>query len=284
MFMELIRLLSPVKKINSMITKERIQSLNDLVFENRNKAYGAYDLRINYNKRLNRSFTIALSSISLLFLIFFLLKKVPDPIIEKVFKDQLDVSDPFVFQSQKIAQPIQPSPKQSEPKESMPKKMDPHSFLAVRDSIKIQPIVDTSTITINPDTSGHSELLASTQPVGPVKNNLTLQTKQSPFNQASVDKLPEFPGGMDRFYKYLVKKIRYTEEAKNAGLSGKIFISFVIDEEGMVSNIRILNGMGFGLDESVQEALKNSPIWNPGYVRNKAVKTEMILPVSFSLR
>ena len=213
-----------------------------------------------------------------------MLKKVPDPIIEKVFKDKLDVSDPFVFQSPKIVQPMQSSPKQSVPKESMPKKIDIQNFLAVRDSTKIQSIVDTSTITSNPDTSGHSELLASTQPDGPVKNNLTLQTKPSPFNQASVEKLPEFPGGMEKFYKYLVKKIHYTDEAKNAGLSGKIFISFVIDEQGMVSNIRLLNGMGFGLDEAVQEALKNSPIWKPGYVRNKAVKTEMILPVTFSLR
>ncbi len=267
-----------------MITKEKNQSLNDLVFGNRNKAYGAYDLRINYNNRLNRSFTITISGISLLFLIFFIFKNAPEPIIEKAFKDQLYVSDPFVYQSPKNAQPVQSSPKQSAPKESMPKKIDTQNFIAVKDSTKIQNIVDTSTAATNPDTSGHSGLLASTLPGGTFKNNLTSQISTSPFNLASVDKIPEFPGGMDRFYKYLIKKIHYTDEAKNAGLSGKIFISFVIDEQGMVSNIRILNGMGFGLDESVQEALKGSPIWNPGFVSNKAVKTEMILPVSFNLR
>lgn len=85
-----------------METKEKNQTLNDLVFENRNKAYGAYDLRINYNSRLNQSFSIALSGISILFLIFFLTKTVPDTIIEKVYNDQVDVSDPFVFKTEMI--------------------------------------------------------------------------------------------------------------------------------------------------------------------------------------
>ena len=89
---------------------------------------------------------------------------------------------------------------------------------------------------------------------------------------------------MEKFYAYLIKRIRYTGEALEGKITGKLYVRFVVDEEGFVTKVSVLRKIGYGLDEQVQSVLAQSPKWEPGLVKNTAVKTEMILPVSFNLR
>jgi protein TonB len=92
-----------------------------------------------------------------------------------------------------------------------------------------------------------------------------------------------FPGGMEGFYNFLSKHIRFPQEAKSEGISGKLFVSFIIDKEGNLTHIEFMRKAGYGMEESVMAVLEKSPKWTPGYVGNNQVNTKMILPVSFDL-
>ena len=88
---------------------------------------------------------------------------------------------------------------------------------------------------------------------------------------------------MSKFYKFLLRHIHYTDEARKAGLIAKMYIQFIIDENGIVQEVELMNRIGFGLDEEVQKALLNSPYWLPGLVKNEPLKTVMILSIPIGL-
>ena len=95
---------------------------------------------------------------------------------------------------------------------------------------------------------------------------------------------PSFPGGIDAFYAYLGKNLDYPRQAKRQGVSGKVFVEFVVDKDGSLSNIRVAKGIGVGCDEEALRVIKNSPQWNPGKQRGKAVRVRMVVPIIFRLQ
>ena len=95
---------------------------------------------------------------------------------------------------------------------------------------------------------------------------------------------PSFPGGLDAFYAYLGKTLNYPSQAKRQGVSGKVFVEFVVDKDGSLSNIRVMKGIGAGCDEEAVRVIKNSPHWKPGKQRGKAVRVRMVVPILFKLR
>ncbi len=99
-----------------------------------------------------------------------------------------------------------------------------------------------------------------------------------------VEKQPEYPGGADAMFSYLGKTIKYPQAAKEAGVKGKVYVSFVIERNGSISNIKVLRGIGSGCDEEGIKAVKNMPNWTPGEIRNQTVRVQYVLPINFSLR
>ena len=99
-----------------------------------------------------------------------------------------------------------------------------------------------------------------------------------------VEKMPEFPGGMAGLGKYLGKKIKYPELAKEAGISGKVYVTFVIDKKGKVGKVKILRGIGGGCDEEALRVVRAMPPWAAGKQRGKAVSVQFNLPINFSLQ
>ena len=98
-----------------------------------------------------------------------------------------------------------------------------------------------------------------------------------------VEVMPEFPGGMDQMAKYLSENIKYPEEAKEKGISGRVFISFVIEKDGSVSNVEVMKSIGGGCDEESLRVVKAMPKWKPGMNKGKAVRVSYVLPISFKL-
>ncbi len=98
-----------------------------------------------------------------------------------------------------------------------------------------------------------------------------------------AEKMPSFPGGMEAFYKYVSHNIDYPATARRMGLTGKVFVQFVIDKDGKIIEVEAVKGMGAGCDEAAVEVLKNSPKWNPGKQRGRAVRVRMVLPITFKL-
>jgi protein TonB len=98
-----------------------------------------------------------------------------------------------------------------------------------------------------------------------------------------VEEQAEFPGGLDSMYAYIHKNLKYPEAAKEKGIEGRVFVSFIIEKDGSISNVKILRGIGGGCDEAAVEMIKNMPKWKPGTQRGKPVRVQFNLPIKFEL-
>lgn len=99
-----------------------------------------------------------------------------------------------------------------------------------------------------------------------------------------VERSPEFPGGETKKNKFLRENINYPMEAREAGLQGTVYITFVVERDGKISDIRLLRGIGAGCDEEALRVIRLMPKWNPGTQKGKPVRVQMNLPIVFSLR
>lgn len=98
-----------------------------------------------------------------------------------------------------------------------------------------------------------------------------------------VDVMPTPAGGMQTFYQFIANNIRYPEEAVAAGQSGKVYVEFVVDESGVLTDAKALQGIGYGCDEEAVRALLLSPAWEPGQIDGKPVSVKLVMPVTFML-
>jgi protein TonB len=98
-----------------------------------------------------------------------------------------------------------------------------------------------------------------------------------------VEEQAEFPGGLDSMYAYIHKNLKYPELAKEKGIEGRVFVSFIIEKDGSISNVKILRGIGGGCEEAAVEMIKNMPKWKPGKQRGKPVRFQFTLPIKFEL-
>jgi protein TonB len=99
-----------------------------------------------------------------------------------------------------------------------------------------------------------------------------------------VKHMPEPKEGMTAFLQYISKNVKYTRKARDLGIEGKVFVQFVVDKEGNLTEIEIVRGVGAGLDEEALRAMQNAPAWNPGRQGGRRVKVRMIIPISFQLQ
>jgi len=98
-----------------------------------------------------------------------------------------------------------------------------------------------------------------------------------------VEAMPEYPGGETELYKYLGNSINYPEQARNLGLQGKVFVTFVIEKDGSIANPKVLRDIGGGCGEEALRVVRSMPKWKPGKQRGKNVRVQYNLPVLFQL-
>lgn len=99
-----------------------------------------------------------------------------------------------------------------------------------------------------------------------------------------VEDQPKFRnGGQEEFLRYVSSKLKYPALARKMGIEGKVFVQFVVDREGNMTDIEVVKGLGAGCDEEVLRVLKNTTGWTPGKQRGKPVKVRMMIPVAFKL-
>lgn len=98
-----------------------------------------------------------------------------------------------------------------------------------------------------------------------------------------VEEQPSFPGGDKARIEYFNNALHYPSNAKELGIMGTVYIGFVVEPDGSISNVKLLRGIGGGCDEEAIRVVQAMPLWNPGKQRNKAVRVQFTLPVRFTL-
>ena len=99
-----------------------------------------------------------------------------------------------------------------------------------------------------------------------------------------VEEMPAYPGGDQKLMEFIAKGIKYPQIARETGIQGRVFVGFVIEPDGSVSNVKVLRGIGGGCDEEAMRVVKSMPKWKPGKQRGKAVRVSYMLPVNFKLQ
>lgn len=127
----------------------------------------------------------------------------------------------------------------------------------------------------------------NTVKLGPFSLGEVVITDKSADNEvkdfASVEVLPEFEGGMSGWAAYLRKTLKYPEEAKKNNIQGRVIISFVVQKDGSLTDIKVLRGIGGGADEEAVRVLKEAPKWRPGIQNGKLVMVAYTMPIFFQL-
>jgi TonB family protein len=98
-----------------------------------------------------------------------------------------------------------------------------------------------------------------------------------------VEQMPSFPGGDEARINYILENIRYPEEARKKGIQGRVFVTFVVEANGAVTNVKILRGIGGGCDEEAIRIVEAMPVWEPGIQRGKPVRVQFNMPIHFAL-
>ena len=98
-----------------------------------------------------------------------------------------------------------------------------------------------------------------------------------------VEQMPEFPGGEAELYHYISKNIRYPQEAKEKGIQGRVFIGFIVEKDGSISNVRNLRGVDSELDAEAIRVIQSLPKWKPGKHKGEFVRVSYQIPIFFKL-
>lgn len=262
------------------VEKILTSSLDDLIFENRNKTYGAYDLRNIYNRNVNRAVTIA--AVLFLLAVFY-------PVIKEFLTPDVNtVQDSRLLDPNKLAAPppldntTPPPPPPDLPPpppktvKFTPPVIKPDEEVKPDEQVQKQDELQKTDISTNTNDNPDANIDYSQ-----VQNN-NVVTDQKPKIFTYVEQMPSFPGGDKELLNYLAKNIHYPVAARENGIEGKVLIVFVVNEDGSISDVTIKRDIGGGCGEEAARVVKNMPHWNAGKQNGNAVKVQFNLPVQFN--
>ncbi|MBQ9509795.1 MAG: TonB family protein [Bacteroidales bacterium] len=115
-----------------------------------------------------------------------------------------------------------------------------------------------------------------------VKITFPADEKDSVYNKPEV--MPEFPGGMEAMMKYLSENLKYPETAKEKNTQGRVLVTFIVEKNGSISDVKVVKGIGNGCDEEAVRVIKAMPKWKPGMQNGKKVRVSFAIPISFKLQ
>ncbi|MBC7655056.1 MAG: energy transducer TonB, partial [Oligoflexus sp.] len=238
----------------------------EIVFEGRNKSYGAYDLRKSITKNTARAFIIGTVVFSLLVSIPTIMRMIPDAQEDTTLDQKITA----------VKMPPKEKPKENlPPPPPPPPKVDQVKFVkpvvakadeVVEEIIVIKEIKDKN---IGKETiKGDPDAELTVEPVG-TGVAAVVEEDNSVYNLAGIEVKPEFPGGIEKFYNFISKNYQTPEEE---GLKGKVFVSFVVEKDGSLTDIKVLRDIGYGTGKEAIRVLNKCPRWAPGEQNGKKVR------------
>ena len=261
-----------LKNWNNLSLEER----NNIVFEGRNQNYGAYELRKNYNIRVSYIVLgMVLFSVFLLGLKKFIDRPKTDDETEKMEVVQIDLTPPPPIEETPPPPPPPPPPPMIELVRFTPPVIKDEAV--EEEPQKLQEEVKDANVSII-DQEGDKDLVAPPND-GPTES-------VGPEIFLVVEENAEFPGGLAAMGKYMRDNMQYPAMAREAGISGKCFLKFVVNETGEISNVEVLKGVPgcADCDKEAIRVVKSMPKWKPAKMTGRSVKCYFNLPFSFKIQ
>ncbi|HTD41814.1 MAG TPA: TonB family protein [Mucilaginibacter sp.] len=253
----------------------------ELVFDSKNKDYGAYELRQHYASTLVKSMAIAFFSVAVLYTGYIVLKP-------KYVPGEVLVYHPVVIPpptNQKDHPVIPPKAQTIKPPAQVATIKYP-SMVPTDDKNATNPpdITDLKTAAIGTETKkGNGEGVNIDIPDQGTGTVIPSVTEDKPKETYEIQVMPQPYGGEAAWGKFLQKNMHYPPAAIEAHAQGKVFLSFIVEKDGHISNIVVERGVGYGLDEEAVRVLKLAPAWKPGIQNGHQVRVKFSMPISFQL-
>lgn len=252
---------------------------NDIVFEERNKAYGAYALRKNHN----RTVALALLITGSTFLFVVSLPAIIDWINNKMEEVEVPVD--------MTAVDLTPPPPLDETEPPPPPPPPP----PVMETVKFTPpvVTDEEVVDEPPPIQTEETPQISTVTQEGTDDAIIIPEEASAVVEPVSDEIftiveqpPEFPGGYEELTKFIVKNFQYPQMEREAGISGTCYVTFVVEKDGSITGIEIQRGVSGGpaCNKEAIRLVKLMPKWNIGKQNGRAVRARFSLPIKFALR
>lgn len=273
----------------------------DIVFDGKNKDFGAYQMRANSTARHNKAVLIVLAILAAIFIALILavngvFSKSEEDANAGIDQEQFTTYDPDAEEEQEEIEEIpeiEQQPEEVIEKEEVANSLQNTEIEIVKDEdvkneVKTQEETrdDNRAIGAVDVSDGVDDFTKQT-----VKEEVVIvEKKPEPkpvddviYNTANVQQQPEFPGGQEAMYKWIGEHLQYPAAAAEEGASGKVTIEFVVSKTGAIENAKVIRGRHPALDKEALRVVKAMPKWNPGRNNGQPVKVTYILPVQFKL-
>lgn len=268
----------------------------DLVFEGRNKRYGAYRLRQTSSKRYLAAFLL----VALLMVVVSLLPRLYG-VVENLTQKNMGPMEQVVELS---VLPIEEQVKQELIKEELVQQDEVPPPPALKSSMQFVPPVIAKDEEVSPENEfvkTQKELQSSTLQISIAdvmgtdeqhgidiselsRPKVVVEEKVEEKPLESAEQAPSFPGGMDALNRFLSENIQYPIIAQESGIQGKVIIKFVVSRTGEIMDIQIIRGVDASLNREAVRVVQIMPKWIPGKQKGKPVSVYFTLPVEFSLQ
>jgi protein TonB len=257
---------------------------NDVVFKNRNKNYGAYIMRRDYNKRMLLILVGMVGSMGVAYGTFMLVKSTPKVAIEIPPTTEWDTI-PFQIDPKKPEVELE----KIEVTKASPQPQNEFNELKVTDEEIIDP-----KLVIDPDVkSGNEKIIGDEKdPFDPIVNLdkkekgpiEIIETHEGPFED--VDEEAQFPGGRSKLMEFLGRNLQYPSLPLELGIQGKSYFQFVVDKKGEISKIKIIRKFDEcpECDAEAKRVISKMPIWQPAKKNGKTVDSYFTMPINFVIQ
>lgn len=257
------------------IENAEIQSMNDLVFENRNKEYGAYAIRKAYADNVQKALLFVLVSLTgaMIMTLFFH----GEPIAIDPKTDAAVVLDYFVAPKLEARKPAASPPVRRAHRDVTP-------TVSTRPDPEETKQQQTEATTGAPDGPLTGEEPTDPGTIETETKVVTVAPEETHFDPVTrVKVMPQFEGGAEALAKYMRKNLKYPAIARRMTIEGAVFVSFVIDTDGHVVDAKVIKGISKECDEEAIRVVSNMPPWIAGRQNDKPVMVHMVLPIRFQL-
>jgi protein TonB len=253
---------------------------NEVVFEHRNREYGAYQMRSTYNLRVLLIILIMIFGIGSAYAVYRIVSGLNE---EKIEKPEMDLTQ-FSMDVPEIKEPLDPEPEQEIP--PMEKTVQFLEPVITDEPVDVPPAVteqfedaEAGKETNEEDNAGFE--VPKEKPVVVV-----VEKPKEPEIHTYVDEPAEFPGGINAMRSFLRENLVYPQVAQELGLEGKCQLKFVVSAKGNISNVEVMRGVPDcpECDKEAVRVVKLMPAWKPGKIKGQAVNSTFNLPVSFKLQ